>query len=130
MGRRGSRGIEFVPDPVGHLKAFAETTRVKEWRFAVDRHYTYQAMDQSVRTRDVRVRACFDHRPECETCRPYVVEAESDRIVEAFGQQKAFIDVVGGSDCDGVRRLADDLDCSYVFIPCGPGVVLSTGPLS
>ncbi len=54
----------------------AESHRVKVWRFAVDRHYTYQAIDQSARTRDVRVRACFDHKPECATCRPFVIDDE------------------------------------------------------
>jgi hypothetical protein len=130
MGHRRSRGIGFVPNPIGHLQAFAETTRVKVWRDAVDRHYTYQAIDQSARTRDVRVRACFDHKPECATCRPFVIDDEVDRILEAFGEKTAFISVAGGSDRERVRRLAGDLGCSYVFVPCGPGVVLSTGSLS
>lgn len=46
------RGIEFEPDPIAYLEALAETDRVRFWRFAVDRHYSYQAMDQSGATRE------------------------------------------------------------------------------
>lgn len=125
-----SPGVEFVPDPIRYLQGLAESHRVKVWRFAVDRHYGYQAMDQSGTTGDVRVRPCFDSKPECETCRPFVIEKESDRILAAFGHEAAYISVVGGSDRDRVRRLAGDLGCSYVFVPCGPGVVLSTASMS
>jgi hypothetical protein len=87
-------------------------------------------MDQSGSTGDVRVRACFDHKPECATCRPFVIDKDIARILEAFGEIPAFISVVGGSDRERVRRRAGVLGCSYAFVPCGPGVVLSTAPMS
>jgi hypothetical protein len=131
MGSRPSPGIEFVPDPIRYLQALGETTRVKVWRFAVDRHFLYSSMDSSVVSGKKRISLDYDHKWDCATCRPYKEEKEGRRILEGFEDHDMYLSVIANSDLDRVRRLARRLGASYVPPPCGSHrAVLSTLPLS
>lgn len=95
----------------------------------MDRHFMYSSLDASARSGEGRVRACFDDKWDCETCRPYKEKKEGRRIMEAFQGHEMYLSVTSTADRDRVRRLAKRLGALYVAVPCGPTVVLSTMPL-